>query len=501
LEAEKMVVFENVSFTYKNGEQKNGIYDINLSIGKGEVVVLCGESGCGKTTITRLVNGLIPNYYEGSLSGQVLLGGRVVHTMPIYETAKIVGSVFQNPRSQFFNVDTTSEIAFGCENMGLPEKEIEKRIKDTIIDFKIETLMDRNIFHLSGGEKQKVACASVYADMPDIFVLDEPSSNLDAASIEELRRIIGIWKSRGKTIIIAEHRLYYLRELADQLIYLKDGRIENEFSAERIKNITAQSLSEMGLRALKLEELKGRERSFVEKVECLHLYDFFFSYKNGYQAMAIEQLQIPKNTVIAVVGENGAGKSTFARCLCGLEKRCNGVLENSGTIYKRRKRLKSCYMVMQDVNHQLFAESVLDEVLLGMDKKDVGKAENILESLDLLQLKNLHPMSLSGGQKQRVAIAGAIASKREIIVFDEPTSGLDLLHMKEVSVNIDRLCQMGKTVFIISHDLELIFECCTQVLYFKKGNAEGPYPLDVKEERKLISFFEINNYETMQGVN
>ena len=108
-----MVVFENVSFTYKNGEQKNGIYDINLSIGKGEVVVLCGESGCGKTTITRLVNGLIPNYYEGSLSGQVLLGGRVVHTMPIYETAKIVGSVFQNPRSQFFNVDTTSQTQFG----------------------------------------------------------------------------------------------------------------------------------------------------------------------------------------------------------------------------------------------------------------------------------------------------------------------------------------------------------------------------------------------------
>jgi energy-coupling factor transport system ATP-binding protein len=484
-----MVVFDNVSFTYKNGARKNGVFNIDLSISKGEVIVLCGESGCGKTTITRLINGLIPNYYEGLLTGRVLVDGRAVHALPLYETAKTVGSVFQNPRSQFFNVDTTGEIAFGCENMGLAQEEINKRVKNTAAEFKIEQLMGRSIFHLSGGEKQKIACASVHACEPEVFVLDEPSSNLDAASVEELRRIIGIWKSSGKTVVIAEHRLYYLRELADRLLYLKNGRIEREYSAEQIKDMDSQSLSEKGLRVLRLEELKSAKDFSCIKEGSFYISDFFFSYKNGCHALSMEELEIPKPAIIAIVGPNGAGKSTFARCLCGLEKSCKGVLNYRGDSYNWRKRLKSCYMVMQDVNHQLFTESVLDEVLLSMADEDEEKASSILCSLDLLRLKELHPMSLSGGQKQRVAVAGAIASDRDIIVFDEPTSGLDLKHMKEVSENIKRLCQAGKTIFIITHDLELVFECCTHVLYFEKGCAAGPHPLDEEQERKLARFF------------
>lgn len=198
-----MIRIENVAFSYgEENEKNNGIRNINLHIKKGEFIVFCGESGCGKTTLTRLINGLIPHYYEGHLTGNVSVDGKNVSEQPIYETAKKVGSVFQNPRSQFFNVDTTSEITFGCENLGMPEEIIRKRLKETVENFQMEHLMNRNIFHLSGGEKQKIACAGVSIMEPDIFVLDEPSSNLDASSIHKLREILSYWKAQGKTIII-----------------------------------------------------------------------------------------------------------------------------------------------------------------------------------------------------------------------------------------------------------------------------------------------------------
>ncbi len=484
-----MIELKNVSFSYSEDQTENGLHNINLLIRRGEVVLLCGESGCGKTTFTRLINGLIPHYYNGSLTGEVLIDGREVHNLPLYETSRMVGSVFQNPRSQFFNVDTTSELAFGCENMGLPVGEIERRIANTVVEFKIENLVGRSIFQLSGGEKQKIACASVSTNSPDIFVLDEPSSNLDITATEDLRRLIGIWKSQGKTIIIAEHRLYYLRDLADRILYMRNGKVERELNTEQMKKMEIEELSIMGLRTLFLESLTGDDRSVVPESEDLSLTNFVFSYKRECPAININQLSVPKGGIIAVIGYNGSGKTTFARCLCGLEKSCRGTLSLCGKICKRRERLKQCYMVMQDVNHQLFTESVLDEILLSMDEADIAKAESILASLDLLPLKDLHPMSLSGGQKQRVAIASAIASQKEIIIFDEPTSGLDVRHMREVSCNLKQLQQMGKTLFIISHDLELILECCTHVLHLEEGKVIAKYPLDDSGEKKIVSFF------------
>lgn len=496
-----MIELKNVSFSYSQGQKENGLCNVSLTVRQGEVVLLCGESGCGKTTLTRLINGLIPNYYEGSLSGEVLIDGRAVYKLPLYETAKAVGSVFQNPRSQFFNVDTTSELAFGCENMGLPAVEIEKRISGTVSDFRIEALMDRSIFQLSGGEKQKIACASVSASHPEIFVLDEPSSNLDTAAVEDLRRLIGLWKDKGKTIIIAEHRLYFLRELADRLVYMRNGRIEREFSIGQMKAMNLAQLSGMGLRTFYLESLKKDKKADSPKSEDLCLSGFIFSYQKKIRAIGIKELKVPGGSIVAVVGQNGAGKSTFARCLCGLEKSCKGTMHICGTAYKRKERLKRCYMVMQDVNHQLFTESVLDEVLLSMGDADTVKAESILNSLDLLPLKDLHPMSLSGGQKQRVAIASAVASEREIILFDEPTSGLDLRHMREVAGHLEQLQQMGKTLFIISHDLELILGSCTHVLHFENGNVKDNYSLDDEGEKKLLSFFIRNSGETAEQYN
>lgn len=185
-----MIELKDVSFTYESGETENNLSHINLAIQDGETILLCGESGCGKTTLTRLINGLIPHYYGGKLTGQVLLDGKELKDYPLYQIGQRVGSVFQNPRTQFYNVDTTSEIVFGCENMALPVPEMRKRLEETAHSLKLEKLLNRSLFALSGGEKQKIACASADAIHPDIFVLDEPSSNLDISTIEDLIGVI-----------------------------------------------------------------------------------------------------------------------------------------------------------------------------------------------------------------------------------------------------------------------------------------------------------------------
>ena len=483
-----MIKIDHISFSYgEENENTGGVRDIDLNIEDGQFVVLCGESGCGKTTITRLINGLIPHYYEGQMAGEVWVNGEKVSEQPLYDTAAVVGSVFQNPRSQFFNVDTTSEITFGCENLGQPEKDIRERFAKTVRDFRLEKLMDRNIFHLSGGEKQKIACAGVSIMEPDVLVMDEPSSNLDAASILDLRKILAFWKSQGKTIIVSEHRLYYLRGLADRFIYLAEGQVSRDYSAAEFEQLTEQQRSNMGLRTFALERLLPPVLPQQEKT-ALALHNFRFAYKNEPETLHIMDCEIPTNRIVGIIGNNGAGKSTFSRCFCGLEKRCGEIVWN-GRKYRPKDRLSTCYMVMQEVNHQLFTESVLDEVLISMEEENQERAEEILNRLDLLAFKDRHPMSLSGGQKQRVAIASAIASKRSILFFDEPTSGLDYKHMKEVANVLRQVRNTGITVYVITHDLELILDCCTDIVHFENGSIIDQFQMDEAGLEKIRNYF------------
>lgn len=483
-----MIKIDHISFSYgEENENTGGVRDIDLNIEDGQFVVLCGESGCGKTTITRLINGLIPHYYEGQMAGEVWVKGEKVSEQPLYDTAAVVGSVFQNPRSQFFNVDTTSEITFGCENLGQPEKDIRERFAKTVRDFRLEKLMDRNIFHLSGGEKQKIACAGVSIMEPDVLVMDEPSSNLDAASILDLRKILAFWKSQGKTIIVSEHRLYYLRGLADRFIYLAEGQVSRDYSAAEFEQLTEQQRSNMGLRTFALERLLPPVLPQQEKT-ALALHNFRFAYKNEPETLHIMDCEIPTNRIVGIIGNNGAGKSTFSRCFCGLEKRCGEIVWN-GRKYRPKDRLSTCYMVMQEVNHQLFTESVLDEVLISMEEENQERAEEILNRLDLLAFKDRHPMSLSGGQKQRVAIASAIASKRSILFFDEPTSGLDYKHMKEVANVLRQVRDTGITVYVITHDLELILDCCTDIVHFENGSIIDQFKMDEAGLEKIRNYF------------
>lgn len=463
------ISIKNVSFSYTDSIDDAIIKDINLQIESGECVVLAGESGSGKTTISKLINGLIPLYQSGTMAGDVFLGDKNTADMTLAEISKYVGSVFQNPRSQFFNVDTDSEIAFGCENLGVEPEEIRRRIDKTVKDFHLESLLGRNIFHLSGGEKQKIACASVNATDPDIFVLDEPSANLDLETVADLAEIIKLWKSRGKTVVVVEHRLHYLRDVADRIVYVKDGRVECEWTPAELEAKGPEYAASLGLRSLNLVQLGGARVSASEsRGESITFRNLTFSYQKKFPILDIPELSLPKGKITALLGHNGAGKSTLAQLVCGLR---------GSWSQKRAARKLGTYLIMQDVNHQLFTESVLDEVLLGMHPKDETAAFEILESLNLKNYAEKHPMALSGGQKQRVAIASGVSSNRNLIVFDEPTSGLDYRQMLAVSATLKALANRGKTLFVITHDPELVLNCCHHVIRMDHGRIVEEYSL------------------------
>ena len=322
-----MVVLKNVSFSYHTAEHKSGVYDINLTIPSGQVVLFCGASGCGKTTVTRLINKLAPSYYSGELKGEVLIDGVDSSKASLYELSKKIGSVFQNPRSQFFSVDSTSEIAFGCENTGVPREEMYRRIGQVADSLNIEHLLDCNLFALSGGEKQKIACASVAAMQPEIFVLDEPSSNLDLHTIFDLKEVIRKWKEQGKTVIIAEHRLYYLMELVDRIIYMENGRIVRDFPADEFKKIKEEELHQMGLRSGKLINFKIKENKF--NADTFSFLNLSFSYGRQ-KFLDIPEIQVPYGAAVGILGHNGAGKSTLANSICGLERKTKGSLNYKG---------------------------------------------------------------------------------------------------------------------------------------------------------------------------
>ena len=470
-----MIEFKNVSFSYPDSTE-GGLKNIDLTIPDGLCVLLCGRSGCGKTTLTRLINGLIPQFFEGDLSGEILLDGESLTDLPMYRIAEKVGSVFQNPRTQFFNVDTDSEIAFGMENEAVPQERMKRRVMETAQALRIENLLCRNIFALSGGEKQKIAFASVYAMNPQVYLLDEPSSNLDMTAIGELREHLRLIKSQGKILVIAEHRLYYLTDVADRILYLENGRIAGDFAPKQFWALSAEERQSMGLRAIDLQEEKPFCVTASKQLPVLELKNVSLAYKKQLVLSKIS-LQAAPGDIIAVVGHNGAGKTTFSRALCGLHKETTGVYLWNGKPQKSEERMKRSYMVMQDVNYQLFAESVEAECTFGIKHPDTALAESTLNELGLTPFRERHPNTLSGGQKQRLAAASSMVCGKELLVFDEPTSGLDFDSMVRLSSLIRRLSDMGKVIFIVTHDYEFVCRTCTRVLHFDCGGIRDDFPI------------------------
>lgn len=346
-----MIEMQNVSFSYPDSAD-GGLKNINLTIPDEQCVLLCGRSGCGKTTLTRLINGLIPQFFAGELTGKVLLDGENLFDLPMYRIAEKVGSVFQNPRTQFFNVDTDSEIAFGMENEAVPQEQMGQRVVETAKALRIENLLGRNIFALSGGEKQKIAFASVYAMNPQIYLLDEPSSNLDMAAIHDLRAHLRLIKSQGKTIVVAEHRLYYLMDVADRIVYLDNGHIAGDWTPEQFRLLSTEKRQSMGLRALDLQDEKPICAAVPKQPPVLELQNVSLAYKKQ-PVLRNLSLQAAPGDIIAIVGHNGAGKTTFSRALCGLHKETSGSYLWNGNPQKPKERMKSSYMVMENRKHHV----------------------------------------------------------------------------------------------------------------------------------------------------
>lgn len=467
-----MISIENVSFGYT--ENKNMLEHVTLDIPAGECILLCGESGCGKTTVTKLVNGLIPHFTKiDHMEGNVTVADQPVTDLEVYELAKLVGSVFQNPKSQFFHLDTDGELEFGLENQGVAPEEIRRAVERTVTQLGIEPLMGRNVFALSGGEKQMLAFASVYAMNPEIYMLDEPTANLDEDAIRKLREQIILLKKQGKTVVIAEHRLFFLADIIDRAVYIRNGEIKQIFSGEEFQALSDKERISMGLRTIHQTELRLKPAGNIEPAGSdtdsgLCVRALSCGYKKSPAVFENLSFTAYPGEVLGITGHNGVGKSTLIRCLCGLLKEKGGSITLNGRILKPKQRQKACYLVMQEVNHQLFSDTVFRECEQ-LGTADPEEIRRVLKHFDLDAYEDVHPMALSGGQKQRLAVATAVLSGREVLIFDEPTSGLDYRHMMEVCRITKQLAKDGRIVLVVSHDKEFMQEACDRLLTLGGG--------------------------------
>lgn len=458
-----MLSIKNLDLSYKKDKI---LQNINLNISKGQVVCVTGASGSGKSSLLKLINGIIPEINEAQVSGEIVLNNIQLDDMDISQRSNYISTVFQNPKTQFYCVDSTDELAFPLENRNVSKEEILKRIDEYTKILSTEKLLNRNIFSLSGGEKQLMAITSVMTVENDVYLFDEPSAALDQKSIELLKKAILKLKEDGKIVLIAEHRLYYLMDIIDKLAILKDGKmevvevksinygelkdVEKKFQLRSLNQLTKQELIKN--KSYYKIDLCNKATTIEVENKVLRSENFKHSF-NKDKIIDIDKIEFTHD-IYFIIGENGVGKSTFVKKLSKLLKRKGKSYYNDVVIKKSYEYIS---MVMQDVNYQIFTESVWSEISIVSDDDD--KKEQILREFNLFSKKNSHPQSLSGGEKQRLMIALAIASGKPIVILDEPTSGLCKGQMTSTINYLKKMRDEGKLVIVITHDYELINEC------------------------------------------
>lgn len=466
-----MVNIKNIFLSYKADEMI--LNDISLTVKKGECVLFTGRSGSGKSSIINSINGLAARYDDAVVNGDITIDDKNIKKLELYEIAMLVSSVFQNPKTHFFNINTTLELLFYLENTGVSKEEMDIRLSEMLKVFPIEHLLNRDIFMLSGGEKQILSIAASYISGTSVIVLDEPSSNLDDENIRIVSNMLTKLKSKGITILVCEHRIFYLMEIVDRILLVQDGKIINEYEKEAFLKLSQKELNDLGLRD------KFKTEIIVPNISnegTLEVKSIEFCFGATSSKLNIKNLAFESGKIYGVTGMNGLGKSTFIKCLIGLERKSKDEIYLDGEKLSKKDRLKMSSLVMQDVNHQLFTDSVINEVSLAIKDIQQSKVESILDNLGLSEFKDRHPMSLSGGQKQRAAIASVMCKDSKFMFFDEPTSGMDYANMMKISGLIKNCKRSEKIIFIVSHDTEFL-------------NATADYIVDMKrfQENRLTS--------------
>ena len=471
-------------------ESAPALRKVGGSIPAGRCVVLCGGSGCGKSTLLRCLNGLIPQFYEGELKGFCRLNGHDAAGMSIGEIGELAASVFQDPRSQFFTVNSSNEVAFGLENHGLPQERIRQRADEAFRVFHLEHLKNRNVYELSSGERQLISILSAWAMDTDIFLLDEPTANLDFAATQQLKEILLALKRQGKTLLLSEHRLYYLADIADEYWVMASGEIKEKYTAEEAKALSAEQRKALSLRTLDLAGIAVPEKPQPPEAApaALSVSGVRHTYgRTSGDTLSGVSFSVREHEIVGLVGANGCGKTTLGKLIAGLYKPSGGQIFLFGRAQSQKQLLSQVLFIMQEAEFQFFTSSVLHELQYGhaVTPEFEAKTEALLESMDMWECRDKHPFSLSGGQMQRLTLMMAYLSDKPIVILDEPTAGQDAESLERCAALI-REMRKEKTVLIITHDLELIASACGRCIGLSGGKAEREFPVQSEGDLQAI---------------
>jgi ABC superfamily ATP binding cassette transporter, ABC protein len=461
-----MLEFKDVSFTYKNSNNK--VLDrVNFKINKGECILLTGVSGSGKSTLIHLMNGLIPTLYEGQLEGEILFKNKDLKDIESYDISKNIGYVSQDPRGHFFTTNTTSELVFSMENYGIPLNEMKKKYSELVNLLELEKLVDKNIIYISSGERQKIAIGCSLSLEPEIIILDEPSSNLDFHMTKKLKQLIEKLKTKGYTIIIAEHRMYYIQNLIDRVFVINNGKVIEKTISD-LKSNNEVPLRSLDIFNLELENISCKNKELLMEINNI-------TYKN---ILSNITTTVYKGDVIGLIGKNGVGKTTLLRLLSNIMK------PNKGKIVGKVVP----FLVMQDMDYQFFTESVESEMKFGSADNDLEKINSLLMKLGLTEFKDKIPFELSGGQKQRLLIAISALANVNLLMFDEPTSGLDYVNMTKVSGILKDLSK-NSALIVATHDIEFLYKTCNRVVYLDDKVIKEDFYLNLENKKKVNNIF------------
>lgn len=508
----KIIEFKDFSFQYRVQAEPT-VKNINLSIYEGEKVLIVGPSGSGKSTLAHCINGLVPFFYDGIVTGQLNINGNDATKMNIFELFKIVGTVLQDPDSQFIGLTVGEDIAFKLENYCISQDEMIDRVDKSaeLVDIKKE--LYSSPYKLSGGQKQRVTLAGVTVDDVKILLFDEPLASLDPATGESAIELIDkMQKQNNKTAIIIEHRLEDVLHCdVDRVIVMDKGEIIADTTIDEI--IRKDILRKVGIReplyltalryadceindtlklknieTLELGEYKEKLKDWYENIEVyesdenqnpiLELDNICFSYNNEKQILKNVSFKINKGDMAAIVGRNGAGKSTISKLVCGFYKPTSGRILFDGkdmVDYTIKERSEKIGFVMQNPNQMISKTMVYDEVAFGLkirglsDSEIKERVEETLRICGLYGYRNWPISALSFGQKKRVTIASILVLNPDMIILDEPTAGQDFKHYTEIMEFLVDLNKKGVTILMVTHDMHLMLEYTNKVIVLSEG--------------------------------